>query len=178
MFATSRICPVLLGVSFVLAASAPAGAQIPSIPPLPSLFLGPAAEPPGQGDQDASPLRAAIDAFQIPAAPDAAVRQGKEPRGVLPGLYLGLGALQTLDAHSTFRALDAGMHEGNPLMRWATSHPVAFVSMKGAATAGTIFVAEKIRKKHPKRAMAFMAAINTAYALVVLHNYRAPAPPR
>ena len=63
-------------------------------------------------------------------------------------------------------------------MRWATSHPVAFVSMKGAATAGTIFVAEKIRKKHPKRAMAFMAAINTAYALVVIHNYRAPAAPR
>ena len=54
-----------------------------------------------------------------------------------------------MDTHSTFRALDAGLVEANPLMRWAVAHPVAFVSIKAAATAGTILVAEKIRKKHP-----------------------------
>jgi hypothetical protein len=45
--------------------------------------------------------------------------------------------------------------------------------MKAAATATTILVAEKIRKKHPWRAALFMTGVNTAYALVVAHNYRA-----
>ena len=72
-------------------------------------------------------------------------------------------------------ALDAGMVESNPVMRWTTDHPVAFVSMKAAATATTILVAEKIRKKYPWRAALFMAGVNTAYALIVSHNYRATA---
>jgi hypothetical protein len=45
--------------------------------------------------------------------------------------------------------------------------------MKSAATAGTVYFAEKIRKKHPKGAVAFITAVNAAYAVVVLHNYRA-----
>ena len=44
-------------------------------------------------------------------------------RGPLTSLYIGNVALQALDAHSTFRALDAGHAEGNPLMRWTTGIP-------------------------------------------------------
>ena len=44
---------------------------------------------------------------------------------------------------------------------------------EAAATATTILVAEKIRKKYPRRAALFMAGVNTACAFVVLHNYRA-----
>ena len=80
--------------------------------------------------------------------------------------------LQGLDVHSTLRAIDAGHHEQNPLMRWTVSHPAAFISMKAAASAATIYVAEKIRKRHPKRALLFMAAVNSAYALIVVHNYK------
>ena len=92
----------------------------------------------------------------------------------MPALYAGNIALQVMDTHSTFRALNAGMVESNPVMQWTTDHPVAFVSMKAAATATTILVAEKIRKKYPWRAALFMAGVNTAYALIVSHNYRAP----
>ena len=84
------------------------------------------------------------------------------PRGVQPALYGGLIVLQGLDVHSTLRAIDAGYYEQNPLMRWTVSHPAAFISMKAAASAATIYVAEKIRKRHPKHAMLFMAAVNSA----------------
>ena len=36
---------------------------------------------------------------------------------------------------------------------------------------GIVFAAERIRKKHPKRAVMFMAAANAAMAAVVAHNY-------
>jgi Domain of unknown function (DUF5658) len=117
-----------------------------------------------------------VTAAQAPVAPlqpRADIRH--TPRGLMPALYAGNIALQAMDTHSTFRALDAGMVESNPLMRWTTEHPVAFVSMKAAATATTILVAEKIRKKYPWRAALFMAGVNTAYALIVSHNYRATA---
>jgi hypothetical protein len=108
---------------------------------------------------------AAAAAPQIPRA----------PRGVLPALYAGLGTLQALDAHSTLRAVSIGFAERNPIMRWTAEHPAALVAVKAAATAGTIVVAERIRRKHPKRAIAFIAAVNAGYALVVIHNYRALA---
>ena len=96
------------------------------------------------------------------------------PRGVQPALYGGLIVLQGLDVHSTLRAIDAGYYEQNPLMRWTVAHPAAFISMKAAASAATIYMAEKIRKRHPKHAMLFMAAVNSAYALIVVHNYNVP----
>ena len=126
--------------------------------------------------QPAPAIRAAMatGAVQIPSAPiqqQPGIRQ--TPQGLLPALYAGNIGLQVMDTHSTFRALDAGMVESNPVMRWTTDHPVAFVSMKAAATATTILVSEKIRKKYPWRAALFMAGVNSAYALIVSHNYRA-----
>jgi hypothetical protein len=152
----------------------------------PEIATGPSSDPYGSllvtretaaADQPAPATRAglAAAAAQMPSAP-IQPRSGvpQSPRGLMPALYAGNIALQAMDTHSTFRALDAGLVEGNPLMRWTTAHPVAFVSMKAAATASTILVAQKIRKKHPGRAALFMAGVNTAYALIVLHNYRAP----
>ena len=46
-----------------------------------------------------------------------------------------------------------------------------FIAAKTAATVGIVFAAERIRKKHPKRAIIFMAAANAAMAAVVAHNY-------
>jgi hypothetical protein len=87
-------------------------------------------------------------------------------------MYGGLVALHTLDAHSTLRALDAGHAEANPVMRWATARPAAFVAVKAASTALTVYCAEKIREKHPKRAALFVAGVNAAYAAIVFQNYR------
>lgn len=148
-------------------------AQVPATDPYDSLFV---TREIAATDQPSPAIRAALatPAAQIPSAPihqQPAIRQ--TPRALLPALYAGNIALQVMDTHSTFRALDAGMVESNPMMRWTTEHPVAFVSMKAAATATTILVSEKIRKKYPWRAALFMAGVNTAYGLIVAHNYQA-----
>ena len=45
--------------------------------------------------------------------------------------------------------------------------------MKAGVTASTIFLAEKLRVKNLVGAVVLMAALNSAYAMVVVHNYRA-----
>jgi hypothetical protein len=165
MVATARFCPVLLGL--IVLGAAPAAAQEASTPYSSVSFL-----PEETPRQDGASLKTAAERVPVPLPADQVPASPSAPRRVLTASYLGLGVLQTLDAHSTFRALDSGMHERNPLMRWASNHPAAFVALKGGATAGTILVAEKIRKKHPKRAIVFITAINAVYAAVVMHNYR------
>jgi hypothetical protein len=154
----------------LLCCASTAFAQVPADKPYDSLFEI------ASSDQPAPAIRASLvpAATQVPSAPIQPRLDVKQtPRGLLPALYAGNVALQVMDTHSTFRALDAGLVESNPMMGWTTAHPVAFVSMKAAATATTILVAEKIRKKYPRRAALFMAGVNTAYAFVVMHNYRA-----
>ena len=161
------------GTSAVPATSHQEVAAVSSSDPYGSLFVN---TPVAAADQSAPAIRASLAtaAAQAPGAPiqpQSTVKQ--TPRGLLPALYAGNIALQIMDTHSTFRALDSGLVESNPVMGWTTEHPVAFVSMKAAATATTILVAEKIRKKYPRRAALFMAGVNTAYAFIVMHNYRA-----
>jgi len=100
------------------------------------------------------------------------------PRQLFSSLYVGLVTTQVLDIHSTLRALDAGHREANPLARWATGNPVTLVAFKTAATAGTMVLVERVRRKHPMRAAILLAAVDTAYAFVVAHNYRVPVPGR
>lgn len=168
MASTSRFCPALL--LLVVVHAAPANAQVVSTGPYASLF-DVQAEAPALSTEPG--LRAAArDPEAITG--NVTIPQVTTPsRVAIAAMYGGFVTLQGLDAHSTLRALDAGLVEGNPLMRWATDHPVGLVSMKAGATVATLLVAEKIRKKHPKRALIFMAAINAAYAFVVSHNYRA-----
>ena len=94
-------------------------------------------------------------------------------RGVLVPLYVSYAALQALDAHSTFRALGGGSSEINPVMRGAAGNPVALVAIKASLAASTIYLVEKVRAQHRRAALVLMTALNSAYALVVAHNYRA-----
>jgi Domain of unknown function (DUF5658) len=154
----------------LLSCASTAFAQAPTDKPYDALFEI------ASSDRPAPTIRPSVitAAAQVPSAPiQPATSVRPTPRGLLPALYAGNIALQVMDTHSTFRALDAGLVESNPVMGWTTEHPVAFVSMKAAATATTILVAEKIRKKYPRRAALFMAGVNTAYAFIVWHNYRA-----
>jgi hypothetical protein len=172
MGAISRICLPLLTASVLVGIAAPAHAQVPATRPYKALFLIHGAEAvSSQQPELSAAITAAADTPTATPAP--ASRPSRKGAVLLPALYGGFVTLQALDAHSTFRALDNGHSEQNPVMRWTTSHPVAFVVMKSAATAGTVYFAEKIRKKHPKGAVAFITAVNAAYAVVVLHNYRA-----
>jgi hypothetical protein len=93
------------------------------------------------------------------------------PRSLLP-MYASFATLQALDYHSTTTALSSGAaREANPLMRGVADNPAAFAAVKAGATAGTIWIAERMRKKHPAGAVVFMLASNAAMAAVVAHNY-------
>ena len=170
---------LLVAISMLMFA-VPASAQMASTKPYASLFLAHDADAVAAPEAAwALPLVPALTSdaqMQVPAIPREAPLPVKSdlPKGVQPALYGGLIVLQGLDVHSTLRAINAGHYEQNPVMRWSVEHPAALISMKAAASAATIYVAEKIRKRYPKRAMLFMAAVNSAYAFIVVHNYNVP----
>jgi hypothetical protein len=91
---------------------------------------------------------------------------------MLAPLYTSYVALQALDVHSTRRALSKGGVEANPLMRGVTGNAGLLIALKGAATAGTIFGAERLSKKHRLASVLLMIGANSAMAYVVSHNYR------
>ena len=97
---------------------------------------------------------------------------GKDARVMLP-LYSGFAGLEALDVQSTTRALHRGATEANPLLAGIGSHPVALTFVKAGTAAATVCVMENVRKKNRVAAIATMFGINSAYAMIVVHNYRA-----
>lgn len=106
------------------------------------------------------------------AVPHVPVADRPEHSTGMRGLYIASGVLHALDLYSTRMALSAGAQEANPLMRGAVGNTAAYVTIKAAATAGTIFLMEKARKRNPVAAIVAMAAINSAYFVIVMHNVR------
>jgi hypothetical protein len=103
--------------------------------------------------------------------------EGIEPRSprrpaVLPALYVSFALLQGLDAHSTLSAVSAGGREVNPAVKGLVAQPSSFVAAKIAATAGTLFLTERLWRKHRVAAVALMVAVNVTYGAIVAHNYR------
>ena len=88
------------------------------------------------------------------------------------GLYVSFAALQIMDAVSTRNALNNGAREANPAMGAVAKNSAALFAVKAGTAAATTFFAEKLAKKHPKRAAIVMAVLNAGYAAVVMHNYR------
>jgi hypothetical protein len=95
----------------------------------------------------------------------------ERPASLVP-LYVSFSALQMLDAHSTFQGLSRGARETNPLMSGVAGSPAGLIAVKAGATAGTIYLAEKLWKRNRKAAIATMIGANIAYGFVVSHNYR------
>jgi hypothetical protein len=87
-------------------------------------------------------------------------------------LIVSFGALQMLDAHSTAKALSAGGREANPVMAGLASNRTALFAVKAGTAAATAYFAERLSRKHPRRALVLMAVLNSAYAGIVAHNYR------
>jgi hypothetical protein len=112
--------------------------------------------------------------IQVPDRPRAArlvYITKPRPSWVIP-MHAATAILQGLDAHSTFTAFDAGAVEGNPLVATLAHHRPAFAAFKAGVTAGLIYATDKMSRRHPVRAFITSAAINTAYSLVAMHNYR------
>lgn len=92
------------------------------------------------------------------------------PAALVP-LYVSFAALEGLDARSTLTGLGHGAQEANPVMSGLATHGAALFALKMGAAAGTILVSEKLWKRNPVAAVALMVGLNSAYALVVAHNY-------
>ena len=96
----------------------------------------------------------------------------ERPKALVP-LYASFGALQVMDMHSTWTALDSGAVEANPLMKGVAGNRLGLVAVKGAGAAAVIAVSERLYKKNRTAAVLLMVASNSAMACVVEHNYRA-----
>lgn len=96
-------------------------------------------------------------------------QQPKRP-ATLNVLYGSYGVLQAMDLVSTSKALGAGAHEANPLIK--KGNMGATLAVKAAGGAATFLIAEKMWKKNRAGAIALMAVANSVSAAVVAHNYR------
>jgi hypothetical protein len=96
----------------------------------------------------------------------------RRPDSLVP-LYFSFCALQVLDTHSTWRALDHGAVEANPVLQGVVDNRVGLVALKAAGTAGVIYASEKMWKRNRTASIVFMIAANSAMAWVVQNNYRA-----
>jgi hypothetical protein len=130
--------------------------------------------------QDLLPARTLSPLFtqNEPLAPVRADRNldrpstGASDRGILIPLYVSFASLQMLDAHSTLRAVRAGGVERNPMMQGLADKPAALVALKAGVAVSTIALADKMRGRSRVGAIVLMAALNSAYATIVAHNYR------
>jgi hypothetical protein len=86
-------------------------------------------------------------------------------------LYVTYGALQVLDVHSTITGLNHGAREANPVLGSAGGSLAVMIPVKAASFAATIYLAERLGKKHRTAAVILMAGLNSAYAIVVAHNH-------
>lgn len=106
---------------------------------------------------------------------DRPFEDGRRSQALVP-LYSWLITLNAMDVQSTRRGLATGRaREANPLMRPFVKSTGGFVALKAGLTASTIYFAEKNRRKHPKKVLAWMIATDVALAAVVAHNYRVAA---
>ena len=107
-------------------------------------------------------LPAPVDPFRLRRAGSAAL---------LNSLYASTAVMQALDVHSTLRAFKAGAVEANPLMADIARNRGAFVAVKAAVATSTILAARQIAKRSKVAAVVTMVAVNSAYAMIVRHNY-------
>jgi hypothetical protein len=105
---------------------------------------------------------------EVPVKPEVAPTL-KRPV-VLPVLYVSLAALQVHDGYATAVGLSRGAEESNPLMRGIAGQPVVFWTVKTAATAGAIWTAERLWKRHRAAAVVAMIAVNGVMASVAARN--------
>lgn len=157
---------VVTCVLLVLAASeARAQEQVPPAPRLTATFLDPAMVPP-----PATRLSALSDDTAAPS-----VEKDSRPSKLMLPFYVATAALQALDVHSSFSALDAGAAEANPLLLGLVPNRPAFVAVKAGMTVAMIYGASHLAKHHRVYAIIALVGINSAYAALVAHNYHVAA---
>src|SRR6202011_5695761 len=97
----------------------------------------------------------------VPVRPSMAPSRGN----LLPALYVSLAGLNIFDAYATRAGLSHGAVEANPLMHAVAGNSAALWAVKGGATAGSIFFAERLWRQHRRaEAIAVMVVSNGVMA--------------
>lgn len=91
----------------------------------------------------------------------------------LRSMYATTILVQGLDFHSTFRALDQGAIEINPVVKPFTSSKPAFAALKAGMAVSTIYIGKSLARRSKTKAIIAMAAINAVHTAIVVKNYRA-----
>jgi hypothetical protein len=113
-----------------------------------------------------------VAASDLPAPRFRPIRPPSSRSALMTGLYASTFTMQALDVHSTLKAFGAGAVEANPLMTGVTRHPLAFVALKAGIATSTVLAAHSMSKRNKVGAVVTLIAINSAYAMIVQHNYR------
>jgi hypothetical protein len=118
-----------------------------------------------------APIATAIARAATEAAPVVSlwtISQAPKRPVLLPALYGTYAVLQAMDVMSTKKALAAGGHEANPVMRGGNT--ATTIAIKAASGAATVYFVERAWKKNRVGGIVLMAAINGATAAIVAHN--------
>ena len=169
-FAADRAAGTLPRVDFTLTSLVPFVPGVPATIP-PAMLADITAVPLEPAAPADAPLAEAAQRLPI----ELARPRGDGPSGATTlrrGLIVSFAALQVMDAMSTRKALAGGATEANPMMAGLAKNSTALYAVKAGTAAATAFFAERLARKHPRRATILMAVLNTAYVAVVAHNYR------
>src|SRR5262245_48742403 len=134
--------------------------------------LEPATPGDGAVAAPAAPAPLAAPAPSLVSTAEVGRARQRRPDSLVP-LYFSFCALQVLDTHSTWRALDHGAVEANPVLHGVVGNEAGLIALKAAGTAGVIYASEKMWKRNRTASVIFMIAANSAMAWVVQNNYRA-----
>jgi hypothetical protein len=96
---------------------------------------------------------------------------GRSRGTLLPSLYVSLAALNLYDAYTTRVGLTQGAVESNPAARGLVGSSAGFLVVKGAATASSIFLADRLWRQHRRgAAVAVMLISNGMMTVVAARN--------
>ncbi len=127
-------------------------------------------------------LSAAVRNAVVPSAPAAAPEQLSRPyrsdlrqpgpSPVMLSLYASTAIMQALDVHSTLTALGNGAVEANPLLSGVTGRKAAFIALKAGVAFSTVMAAHNMARHNKVAAIVSLVAIDSAYAMIISHNYK------
>ncbi len=93
--------------------------------------------------------------------------------GVTKALVAANGVASMVDYGVTMYGIaDDQFREANPLLQWAERRPVAMGVTKGLVLAGTTAAILKLRKSHPKWALATAIGVTALNGYVAVRNAR------
>lgn len=83
--------------------------------------------------------------------------------------YIGLNVL---DVVSTYKVIENGGYEANPIMAKFVDNKAAFIGVKAISTTAFLGACRIIKKDKPKLAFVMLLAGNVGYGFLVNHNYQ------